>query len=241
MSDEWPDELSLDEGAGPAAYLSPAARDALVQDVLAQAYPVRKRASWVAAAIAVVCIGGGSASAAVLWYARSEPVVAPATPSPQVTKPRVPAVAEPAVAAPVVVEPEPVAPTVAAPRPLVRAAEDWLREGNRLRAARRWKQADEAYGQAAQKAASDDAAYVAFVASAGVRLEHLNDARGALSRYRAALQASPHGALDEEIQFGIADAYRTLGDSTREQDALQAFLRAHPQSALVEQARARLR
>jgi tetratricopeptide (TPR) repeat protein len=234
MSDEWPDELRLDEGAGPAPYLSPSARDALVKNVLAQAYPPRKRASWVAAAIAVACIGGGSASAAVLWYAQhKQPAVVAPRPAPVVEAARAPV--------PPTVEPAVLEPTVVVPRPPVRAAEDWLREGNRLRAARRWKQADEAYGAAAQKAVNDDAAYVAFVASAGVRLEHLSDARGALARYRAALKASPQGALDEEIRFGIADAYRALGDSAREREALQAFLRDHPQSPLVEQVRARLR
>lgn len=238
MSDEWPEQLRLDDNAGPAPYLQPSARDALVQSVLAQAYPARKRASWVAAAIAVACIGGGSASAAVLWYARHEKPAVVAPKPPAVKAPR--AIAAPAVE-PTVLEPTLLEPTVVAPRPTVRAAEDWLREGNRLRAARRWKQADDAYGAAAQKAINDDAAYVAFVASAGVRLEHLDDARGALARYRAALKASPHGSLDEEIRFGIADAYRALGDSAHEREALEALLRDHPQSPLVEQARARLR
>jgi tetratricopeptide (TPR) repeat protein len=238
MSDEWPEELRLDGSAGPAPYLQPSVRDALVENVLAQAYPARKRASWLAAAIAVACIAGGSASAAVLWYARhDEPAVVAPKPA-AVAAPRV--IAAPAVK-PIVVEPSLLEPTPIAPRPTVRAAEDWLREGNRLRAARRWKQADDAYGAAAQEAISDEAAYVAFVASAGVRLEHLNDARGALARYRAALKASPHGALDEEIRFGIADAYRALGDAAREREALQTFLRDHPQSPLTEQARARLR
>jgi tetratricopeptide (TPR) repeat protein len=232
MNEPWPEELSLDEGDGPASYLSPAARDALLQSVLAEAYPApKKRGGWVAAAIALACIGGGSASAAVLWYVHTqrEPVVV----SPALR----PHVEAPVVVAPVqAVEPAPV--QAPAPRPSVRAPEDWLREGNRLRAARRWKQADEAYGHAAH--ASSDAAYVAFVASAGVRLEHLGDARGALARYRAALKASPHGALDEEIRFGIADAHRALGETAREREALQAFLRDYPASPLAEHARARL-
>jgi tetratricopeptide (TPR) repeat protein len=237
MSDQWPDELSLDDAAGPASYLSPAARDALLQDVLTKAYPPRRRGWWMAAAIALACVSGGSASAALLWYARTqhEPtaVVAPKPShhSQKVETPVVEAVAPRVASAPV--EPK------VTPRP--RAAEDWLREGNRLRGARRWEQADDAYGQAARRAVSDDAAYVALVASAGVRLEHLNDARGALARYRAALAAARHGTLDEEIRFGIADAYRALGDARRERRALQTFLRAHPQSPLAEQARARLR
>jgi tetratricopeptide (TPR) repeat protein len=239
MSEDWPEELSLDDGAGPAPYLSPAARDAMLEGVLAQAYPARRRGVWLAAAIALACIGGGSASAAVYWYARShsEPVQAPPRPQPvearRVEAPRAPAPVAPPIVAPAADEP------AAVERAASRAPEDWLREGNRLRSARRWKRADQAYSQAAQHAPRD-AAYVAFVASAGVRLEHLHDARGALRHYRAALAASPHGPLDEEIRFGIADAYRALGDTAREQEALASFLREHPESPHAEQARARL-
>jgi tetratricopeptide (TPR) repeat protein len=240
--DEWPRELRLDDEAGPAAYLHGAAHEQLVQNVLERAYgaapaaPRRGASRSMAAAVLLACIGGGSASAAVLWYVRSQH----AEPAPVVTQVSKPA---PRASAPVLVPP-PAAPALepareqrAAP---VRAAEDWFREGNRLRGAKRWKQADDAYSQAAH-AASGNSAYVAYVASAGVRLEHLHDARGALARYRAALQATAHGALDEEIRLGIADAYRALGDAVHEREALETFLREHPSSPLAEQARARLK
>ncbi|HEY6879481.1 MAG TPA: hypothetical protein VI299_15750, partial [Polyangiales bacterium] len=226
------------------------ARDALLHDVLAQAYPApahpapaRKSWLWMAAAILMVCVGTGSASAAVLWYVRSHVESKPPHAA-EMTRPKVVARhAEPALerARDAVVAPQPTATAAPAkPRPATRA-EDWFREGNRLRAARRWKQADEAYGLAAQHATHEDSAYVAYVASAGVRLEHLGDARGALQRYRAALRASARGALDEEIRMGMADAFRALGDRAREREALEILLRDHPASALAEQARNRLR
>lgn len=249
MTDErksaWPGELGLDDAPGPAAYQSAAGRDAMVQRVLDGAgfgaAPARKRwaTRWVVAAALIACIGGGSASAAVLWYLRTthEPAV-------QVGPPKVPSTRTERTER---VEPAQLEQPVPAPakavevEPRTRAPHaDWFREANRLRRAKRWKQADEAYGLAAQHASSAEAAYVAHVASAGVRLEQLRDPRGALARYRAALQSSPRGALDEEIRLGIADAYRALGDREREREALHDFLRAHPSSPLAEQARARL-
>jgi TolA-binding protein len=121
-----------------------------------------------------------------------------------------------------------------------RAPEDWLVEGNRLRAERRWAKADDAYTRAAQHAPNTQTAYVARVASGAVRLEHLGDARGALARYRAAQEQLPHGALAEEILWGIVEAERALGDRAREHAALERFLREFPSSPLAGQARARL-
>ena len=73
-----------------------------------------------------------------------------------------------------------------------------------------------------------------------MRLEHLGDARGALARYRAAQQQLPRGALAEEIQWGIVEAERALGDREPERAALERFLRELPGSPLVDQAKARL-
>ena len=121
-----------------------------------------------------------------------------------------------------------------------RAPEDWLVEGNRLRAERRWAKADDAYTRAAQHAPNTQTAYVARVASGAVRLEHLGDARGALARYRAAQEQLPRGALAEEILWGIVEAERALGDRAREHAALERFLQEFPSSPLADQARARL-
>ena len=71
-------------------------------------------------------------------------------------------------------------------------------------------------------------AQVALVASATLHLEHLGDPRGAMQRFRAAI-GRVSGPLAEEARYGLAEAYRALGD----------FLRHHGDSALADRARAR--
>jgi tetratricopeptide (TPR) repeat protein len=115
-----------------------------------------------------------------------------------------------------------------------------LAEANRLRAAARWQAADAAYERVWRSAPKSSSAYVARVAQASVRLEHLGDARGALTAYRAALAQSPDGPLGEEIRFGIAEALRRRGDARQERDALERFLAAYPDSPLATRARQRL-
>ena len=62
----------------------------------------------------------------------------------------------------------------------------------------------------------------------------------ALKRYRAALRAASGGALNEEARFGIAEAYRKLGNTESETRALQQFLSRHPEAGLAPKAKARL-
>lgn len=258
---EWPDALRLDDQPGPAAYITRTKSDAIIASALEQAgfqetpiAPVvtpsgfvkrkgRAGARLVAAVALVAFFGVGSASAAVMWYleTRSEPTLEQApSPAPKPRrsvrrdKPRQETQATPPTPA---LLPEMV--VEATPRER-RAPEDWLEEGNRMRAERRWARADEAYSRALESAPRSQTAYVARVASAAVRLEHLNDARGALSLYRAALRQSPDGALREEILLGIADAERALGDRSAERRALERLLDEYPRSAHGDEARARL-
>jgi hypothetical protein len=85
-----------------------------------------------------------------------------------------------------------------------------------------------------------DAAVVAEVASATLHLEHLGDAPGALAGYRRALAARPAGALGEEARWGIAEAFRAVGDAKGEAFALRVFLDTHPRSAMATAAKKRL-
>lgn len=258
----WPRELTLDDEAGPAPYITRAKVDALVLGALDQANyvgptvvgprgagasPMPNKpglgARSLAAAVLLACLTVGSASAAVMWFAK-RPVEAPQ--ATQLQQPAAPKVARQH-KAPVVVREAPapvVVPEPAHEKPArvhgPRAPEDWLVEGNRLRADKRWSKADDAYARAAKHASNDQTAYVARVASAAVRLDHLNDARGALSRYRAAQSLLPNGALSEEIHWGIAEAHRALGDHAAEQAALTRFLAEHPSSPLAGQTKARL-
>jgi hypothetical protein len=254
---EWPPELSLDGGGGPAPYITRAKADALIFAALEQAgfdtavpvpapVPTRElRNGWAARSVAAVVLfaslGVGSASAAVMWYVR-ERTEAPA-PAPVLERQQE---REAVRRAPARVEAKHVAPLelpaeIIEPKKVERRApEDWLVEGNRLRAERRWDKADEAYGQAVRSAPHGPSAYVARVASAAVRLEHLHDARGALSLYRAALREQPQGSLREEVLFGIAEAQRALGNREAERAALEHFLREYPSSPLAGQAKSRL-
>jgi tetratricopeptide (TPR) repeat protein len=270
----FPAELQLDEQRGPASHLSRKKADAMISDALARAgfgeggevEPIieevsaedvvtvppalaRRFAFWQLAALACLAfLGVGSASAAVMWFAKRklEPTVE------QLDAPR----NKPSQRrAPVKVEaPEPQdLPAVLAldevsieaekrqRRVEERKPEDWLEEGNQLRAQKRWKEADEAYARVWKTAPGSGAAYVARIASASIRLDHLGDPQTALSRYRSALQTSGHGALSEEARFGIAEAYRRMGDRAQELEALRAFLQQHPSAGLAPRAKARLK
>jgi tetratricopeptide (TPR) repeat protein len=121
-----------------------------------------------------------------------------------------------------------------------RKPEDWLEDGNRSRAQKAWRDADESYARAIYAAPQSSAAYVARVASAGLHLDHLRDPRGALGRYRGALRARPNGPLSEEARYGIAECYRALKDREGERAALEAFLQKHPDAGLAGRARRRV-
>lgn len=255
----FPRELSLDSSAGPAPYITRAKSEAMISAALDQAgfapaprcaepkleTPPRRTTSarYAAAAVLLLAfVGVGSASAAVLWYVRAQRT--PSLPVQVTEKPRAQADQAPrrtqTALPPVLVQPAPETERAVPAQRRRHAPEDLLVEGNRLRASRRWAKADEAYTHAFESAPASPAAYVARVASAAMRLEHLHDPRGALARYRAALRQIPNGSLGEEIRLGIADAHRALGERDQERAALREFLRAHPSSPLAEQARARL-
>jgi tetratricopeptide (TPR) repeat protein len=211
--------------------------------------PPRKRRSFLwqaAAASLMVFVGMGSASAAVMLWKRvvqPEPVVTQLpVEKPRAKKPRHEKPVEPLVEAQV--EEPVVAPVVESEKPEkrkpARKPEDFLDDANGLRAEKRWREADENYARVWQVAPKSSAAYVARVASAAVRLEHLHDAKTALARYRAALEQNPRGALSEEIRFGIAECYRARGNHAEERKALESFVHDHPGSGLASKARARL-
>jgi hypothetical protein len=155
-------------------------------------------------------------------------VVAPAPPAPFV--PPSSAVVEP---------PSSVAP-VAAVRPAPDPV-DALAEANRLRAARRWADAERAYVLVMRAAPESNEAYVATVAAAALRLERLGEPAAAEELFRKALELRPRGTLAEEAAYGLADCRRARGDSAGEAQALRAFLAGHPDALAAPQAAERLR
>src|SRR5262249_7594388 len=85
-----------------------------------------------------------------------------------------------------------------------------------------------------------DEAYTASIAAAALRLEHLDDADGALELYQSAFKARRDGPLAEEALFGVAGAYRALGRWKAERHTLELFMRRFPKSSMREQVEQRL-
>jgi tetratricopeptide (TPR) repeat protein len=118
--------------------------------------------------------------------------------------------------------------------------EDLLREANRLRAERRWADAERTYARVFEEARGSDEAYAATVAAASLRLERLGRPAQALELYERALAERPAGALAEEAALGVAECRRALGDAAGEAEALRRFLDGWPTSPMIGQVRARL-
>jgi tetratricopeptide (TPR) repeat protein len=124
-----------------------------------------------------------------------------------------------------------------ATRPVV---EDPLRRANLLRQQGKWRDAERTYRSVCVTYPKTTSAYVALVAAAAIRLDHLNDPDDAAALYRQAIASHPSGVLDVEARLGIARSWRQLGQPQREIEALRALLRRHPSGPLAEQAQRRL-
>ncbi|MFY0574130.1 tetratricopeptide repeat protein [Cystobacter fuscus] len=245
----------LDESVGPARRISRQRSADLIQGALAAALPAApaptppRKLPWKGVLVTSTCLavmGAAAATSYGLWAPHAPKAGAPEVAAPVQVElpPAAPIAAEPVPeAAPseeVVAEPP--APPVArtAPAPVAVEPEDLLRRANERRAAGQWREAEALYLRVIQSSPGTTSAYVAQVASGGLRLEHLGDAKGALRQYQQALRAKPRGMLSEEAQQGVAESWRALGDTQREARALEEFLTAHPDSLLAGSARRRL-
>jgi tetratricopeptide (TPR) repeat protein len=88
--------------------------------------------------------------------------------------------------------------------------------------------------------ASEQQRYVALVAAAAIALQHLDKPGRALSLYQSALTLTPHGHLDEQALYGLADCYRALENPAAELKALQRLMTEHPTGLLTESAKRRV-
>jgi hypothetical protein len=239
----------LDGGPGPARPLSEQAAAALVAGALAQAATpsaARRSPQWlrVAAAGAVLALVSGAVAAGlhIIRLHRATTITVPANQAEDDAPAIAPVVEEPETAtAPATAPPSAPAavPSPAAPARQVPAA-DLLLQANRMRADKRWRDAEKIYSRVAHTFPNGDEGAVAAIAAASLRLEHLNDPRGALALYENGLHRRPAGPLAEEARYGVAQAYGALGDRAAETRALEAFLRLHPDSVNHDRARARL-
>jgi len=223
---------SLDE-PGPALPISDAQAQLLVQGAMAgAARPMRapRRMTRFAVAATLCAVVAGTAAAAI-WYTKQKPVELPAPAAPAPIKPPPPPVSAPSFVPP----PPPVVETPHHPP----AAQDLLRLANQRRAQHQWRDAQSLYRRVEREYTGSESAYVAMLADASLRLEHLHDAHGALGLYRTALAKGP-GSLREEAGFGVAESYRALGQKKAEAQALDSFVAAHPDSPMTPRARERL-
>jgi tetratricopeptide (TPR) repeat protein len=255
-----PDSLSddallevLDDRAGPSLPLSEREAEARVQAAVLRALPAggkpflrrRSPALLLAAALAVT----GVSAAFVLTRsgftgAATDAAPVPANPRAELA-PRSGSQQKLEVAPPVVPEPSPVsdAPDVVSSSGSERGSGarsnplDLLKAANQLRGQGRWAEAERAYAHIASSYGGTAQSPVAALAAASLRLEHLNDPRGALRLYQAALRAP---SLSAEAELGIADCYRALGDRAAEIAALRRLTSAHPEALFHERAQRRL-
>lgn len=247
---------ALDGDAGPARPLPAAALDALAASAVERAFPValtpgarRSAPRWAVVAAVLACTGAAAAfvagqrlaprpaapAAVPSSAAPAEPARGPgATRSPDARALPAPSVEDARAASPAP-PPEPAAAPVASE--LAPPPEDLLRAANQLRQQGRWREAERAYGRVMERYPGTATAYVARVAAASLRLDHLGDPAGALALYRGALAG---GALGEEALLGTARCHRALGDRASEAATLRRLLAAHPRSLLAAQASARL-
>lgn len=246
---------ALDEKPGPAPAISDARARAMVEGALDQvlgpalvsvgARPRRRFTRLAFAMAATLAVAGVAAAAFVVNHRKMPPQPPPPTQAaapesvplgPSVSLPLSPspsASAMPTIDAPV----HPAAPPPAhATRAPAGDSADLLARANELRAARRWKDAAQAYEKVLAVHPSSPEAYAAEVAAADLHLDQLHDPRGALRLYR-----SVHGGpLAEQVLWGIARSTRALGDANGEVTALKDYLARYPSGLSAAAARSRL-
>lgn len=125
------------------------------------------------------------------------------------------------------------------PSPNVEAA-DLLAEANALLAKGEVREAERRYVAVTVRFPGSSSAYVAWVAAAGLRLEHQKDPTRAERAYQQALSLDRRGPLDPEIRYGLAECYRALGQVDAERAALTAFLAGRPSGPRKTRAERRL-
>lgn len=120
-----------------------------------------------------------------------------------------------------------------------REAEDLLATANGLRREGRYAEAESTYMRLVSLAPRSREAHVARVAAATLRLDRLDDPRGAARLFQAALRSSS-GSLAAEAAFGLARASRATGDRAAERRALEEVVSHHSGSPYAGLAARRL-
>jgi hypothetical protein len=245
----------IDGRPGPAHKISDQAAAAIVDAALAR-YRARGRTAprlWrYAAAAALVCALAGVSTAALVgargWRSARDPSPASsgqATGQPH-RAPRLAARIEETSPATVetAIDSTPARDNdgAAEPRRIGRAprSSDLIEHANRLRRRGEWRAAEKLYARVGAESSDPWAGYIAKAAAASIRLEQLDDPRGALRLYRQALAERPEGELGPEVLWGIAGCERALGALGEEASALRDLVARYPASPLRARAERRL-
>lgn len=238
LDDAGVERLFRVDGAGPAPPIDPARADAMIDAAL--------DAVLGPAAGARVTSHSVTAAPAPEAPAPPAPTAQAGAPGPAPTPDAAPAPAPPL---PDEVEilvddvedlPAPVAPArdPSPPKRARPAPDDLLKQANEARRQKAWQAADALYARVWAEYPGTAAAQVALVASGTIQLEHQRAPRVAIARFREALRGGG-GGVAEEARYGLAEAYRAVGDAARERRALDDFLRHHAGSPLADRARDR--
>lgn len=235
---------------GPARPLPAEQAERLAQQVMRRqrglglrvACQLGSRGFRAAAVMLAVCAAGASFAAYRFWPRSGSDASARAKPASAESSEHMPPQVGPALPSAAAPSVRPEAASKAKPAPSGRdnAPEELLAHANALRAQRRWVAAEHLYREARGSAATELQRYVALVASASLSLQHLGKPARALALYRSALALMPNGDLEEEAEFGMAECYRALGDTSAELAVLQQFSVDHPDSWIIESVRQRL-
>ena len=127
-----------------------------------------------------------------------------------------------------------------APTPAIEA-DTLLQEARACMIARNWGCAAAKYREFLSRHTGRPGSESALISLAKLELLHLNDPSSALRHYSAYQRRAANGPLAEEALFGIAGAYRKLGNTSKEAAALRQFIDRYPRSTLTAKAESRLK
>jgi tetratricopeptide (TPR) repeat protein len=242
----------LDDRRGPATSISDARAGELVDAALDSAFapvPPPPRVRRISPSLALGTVAALAAAVAVVAALRwtrhapraSSPPPAPAAETSTLVIP--PASARASEPLPLPTDAPTGGPSLAPPHAPRNSPSvtDLLAHANELRAARRWRDAAQAYERVLSLQPASPEAYAASVAAADLHLEQLHDPAGALRLYRKARGApNAGGRLGEQVLWGVARSTRALAEPSAEAAALRDYLSQYPAGLFVTDARARL-
>jgi len=125
-------------------------------------------------------------------------------------------------------DPTPKANVAARPPHRRETPDQLLKAAMRHRYAKAWNKAERGFRRLLKKFPTSPEAHVVRVSYGQLLLDRRNQPRAALKLFEAYINRG--GPLIEEARLGRIEALRRMGRSSAEQNAIEAFLKAHPRS-----------